>query len=296
MQRLSFLLGLVPGSLAAAVQPPQASSQQSGSPALAAVPSPSGRGSNAYRQLKTYLDSIPAIDTHAHLQPFDQLGIVETARGRGMNLFGVWDSSYYSWRNPLTRWKSGEAFDDWWRQAKGGFTNARATSFYRSLLVAFRDLYGVDFNRITDEQARQLDRRIYDNYRDQKWLYQVITERANIELEFEDPYWARLDLSTYYRFSLPVFNVTSLVDGPHPAALRSDFKVPLDDPSAFAQQQGLPLNSLDDYLLVIDRLFRETRSSSPHSRISERSSLTTSLRIAPDGHSGALALNSLRRN
>src|SRR6184192_3470737 len=85
VQRLSFLLGLVPGSFAAAVQPPQASSQQSGSPALAAVPSPSGRGSNAYRQLKTYLDSIPAIDTHAHLQPFDQLGIVETARGRGMN-------------------------------------------------------------------------------------------------------------------------------------------------------------------------------------------------------------------
>jgi len=261
LQRLSFLLGLVPaGGLAAAVEPRKASSQESGSPALAVVPSPSVRRSNAYRQLKTYLDSIPAIDTHAHLQPFDQLGIVETARGRGMNLFGIWDSSYYSWRNPLTRWKSGETFDDWWRQAKGGFTNARAISCYRSLLVAFQDLYGVDFNRITDEQARQLDRRIYENYHDQKWLYQVITERANIELEFEDPYWARLDLSTHYRFSLPVFNVTSLVDGPRPAALRSDFNRPYDDPSAFAQQQGLPLNSLDDYLVVIDRLFREAKN------------------------------------
>ena len=258
LQGLGFLLGLAPGGFAAATLPLRAFSDESRSVA------PGGERSAppaaTYRQFKTYLDSIPAIDTHAHLQPFSQLpGIVETARGRGVNLYGLWMSSYYAWRNPLTGWKPGEAFDEWWRQAKDDFANARAVSFYRSLLVAFRDLYGVDFNRLTDEQARDLDRRIFENYRDEKWLYHVITEPANIELEFQDPYWARLDLRTYYRFSLPVFNVTSLVDGPHPAALRSDFKGPFDDPSTFAQQHGLPLNSLDDYLVVIDRLFREAK-------------------------------------
>ena len=47
---------------------------------------------------------------------------------------------------------------------------------------------------ITDEQAARLDQRIFENYRDQKWQYQVITERANIELMLNDRYWAPLDL------------------------------------------------------------------------------------------------------
>jgi len=32
------------------------------------------------------------------------------------------------------------------------------------------------------EQARQLNDRIYRNYLDQRWLYEVVTEKANIEL------------------------------------------------------------------------------------------------------------------
>lgn len=259
LQQLSFLLGPVPAMLAGARDYRGVSSQPVELPDLAVIPSHSGQGSSSYQELQAYLDSVPAIDTHAHLKPFDKLGTVQTKWGRGMNLFGIWKSSYYSWRNPLTPWTPGEAFEDWWRKAKSDFANARAVSSYHSIIIAFRDLYGVDFNKITDEEARRLDRRIYDNYQNQNWLYQVINERANIELEFEDPYWARLDLNTYYRFSLPVFNVTSLVDGPHPAALRSDLKGPFDDPSIFAQQRGLPLNSLDDYLVVIDRLFREAK-------------------------------------
>ena len=56
------------------------------------------------------------------------------------------------------------AFDAWWAKAKHDFDDARATSFYRYQLPAFRDLYGVDFDRITDDQARELDDRIFANY------------------------------------------------------------------------------------------------------------------------------------
>ena len=48
-----------------------------------------------FDQIKSYLDSVPAIDTHDHLWPFDQLpGYVQTQYGKGMNLFGIWRSSY----------------------------------------------------------------------------------------------------------------------------------------------------------------------------------------------------------
>lgn len=214
------------------------------------------RQTSIYRRIKAYLDSIPAIDTHDHLRPFDQLpGYVQTERGNGMNLYGLLNTSYYQWINPLTAWRSGENFSEWWAQAKHNFDNARATNFYRYLLPAFQDLYGIDFNRLTDEQAEELDRRVFENYKDTKWLNQVITERANIELMLNDPYWARLDFRTFYKFGVLVFDVNPLIEGFHP----SEFKNPWDDPYRFAREHQLAVTSIDDYLAVLDRLFQEAK-------------------------------------
>jgi uncharacterized protein len=218
------------------------------------------RATAAYRRFKTALDAVPAIDTHEHLRPFDKLAYrVKTGGGQGtsMNLWSVWQSSYYPWIHPLTPWKEEQAFDDWWAVAKNDFANARATSFYRSQLPAFRDLYGVDFERLTDKQARKLNDRILQNYQDPKWLYEVITERANIELLFSDPFWARLRLTTAYPFEVMVFNVTTLLYGFHPA----EYKSQSDDPYHFARTEGIAVDSLDDYLTLLDRLFQKAKAA-----------------------------------
>jgi predicted TIM-barrel fold metal-dependent hydrolase len=216
------------------------------------------RDTATYRRLKAELDAIPAIDTHDHLPPFDRLqSQVETDRGMGVNLYAVFRNSYYPWTNSLTPWKPGMAFDDWWSRARHDFDSARATTFYRYQLPAFADLYGVDFDRITERQARELDARIFQNYRDAKWVHHVVTERANIELMFNDPYWARLDFRTDYSFGVLVFNVTTLVSGFHP----SEFKQPSDDPYVFARKEGMKVETLDDYLAVLDRLFQKAKAA-----------------------------------
>ncbi len=223
----------------------------------ASCSAPPAAGSSASR-IKAALDAVPAIDTHDHLWPFDRLpGLVETDRGRGMNLSSLWRNSYLSWYNPITPWKPGGSFDEWWAKAKRDFDNVRASSFYRYQLPAFRDLYGVDFDRITDAQARELDDRIFENYRDPRWLTHVVTERANIELMFNDPYWARFAFTTSYPFEVLVFNVTTLVRGFHPSEFKSEF----DDPYAFARSENLEVKSLDDYLEVLDRLFRKAKAA-----------------------------------
>ena len=81
-------------------------------------------------------------------------GYVETDRGKGMNLAGLWHNSYYRWVHPLTAWKAGGKFDDWWAKAKHDFDNARASSVYRYQLPAFQDLYGVDFWHQMQHQIR----------------------------------------------------------------------------------------------------------------------------------------------
>lgn len=214
------------------------------------------RQTETYRRIKSALDAVPAIDTHDHLWPFDRLpAIVDTDRGKGVNLASLWRNSYYTWNHPLTPWQAGAKFDDWWAKAKNDFVNARAASFYRYQLPAFQDLYGVDFDKITDAQAHELNERIYRNYLDPRWLYEVVTERANIELMFNDPYWARFDFKIDYPFAVFVLNVTTLVRGFHPTEFTSKW----DDPYHYARERKLPLATLDDYLAVLDRLFAEAK-------------------------------------
>src|SRR5262245_2830228 len=154
-----------------------------------------------YRRIRTALDAVRAIDTHDHLRPFDEIPNRDTTdRGRGMTLHSIWAGSYYGWINPLSPWPEGSSFDAWWAKAKHNFADARATSFYRYLLPAFKDLYGVDFETMSDDEARQLNDRIFANYQSDKWLEHVVTERANIELMLIDPYWARFKFERVYRF------------------------------------------------------------------------------------------------
>ena len=172
-----------------------------------------------------------------------------------MTLRSIWAGSYFTWIHPLEPWPEDGSFDTWWSKAQHNFTNARATSFYRYLLPAFRDLYGVDFDRITPEQARELNDRIFENYKTDRWLQEVITERANIELMVIDSYWARLACTTDYPFTVALCNVTSVVRGFH----SSEFSDPLDDPYAFAKQHDLDVDSLDDYVAVLDHLLAEAK-------------------------------------
>jgi hypothetical protein len=123
------------------------------------------RDTTTYRRLKTALDAIPAIDTHDRLWPFDRLpGYVETQDGKGMNLAGQWRNSYFPGVHPLTLWSPGMSFAAWWQKAKDDFGEARASSVYRYRVAAFADLYGVDFDCITDTQAHELDDRIFAHY------------------------------------------------------------------------------------------------------------------------------------
>lgn len=211
-----------------------------------------------YQRIRKSLDAVPAIDTHDHLRSFDEIpGRDLTDRGRGMTLHSVWAGSYYTWTNPLSAWPEGKSCDVWWAKAKHDFADARATSFYRYLLPSFKDLYGVDFEKMTDDEASRLSDRIFDNYKDDKWLNHVVTERANIELMLIDPYWARFKFERAHRFAVPVLNVTSMVDGYHESSFASEH----DSPYAFAKAAGKKVESLDDYLSALNSVFEKAVAS-----------------------------------
>ncbi len=128
------------------------------------------KDSATYARIKASIDAVSAIDTHEHLSPFDllhkQLGV---GPDKDLTLWSIFQGSYYTWTNPLEPWPKDNSFDTWWTKAQHNFQNAKATSFYRYLLPAFKDLYGVDFDTVTAKQAKEINRRIGENYKNDQW-------------------------------------------------------------------------------------------------------------------------------
>ena len=64
-----------------------------------------------YKRIRVSLDAVPAIDTHDHLRPFEEIpGRDVTDKGKGMTLRSIWQGSYYPWINPLSPWPEGKPF------------------------------------------------------------------------------------------------------------------------------------------------------------------------------------------
>jgi predicted TIM-barrel fold metal-dependent hydrolase len=224
------------------------------------LPAGEARSSETYRRIKAHIDAVPSIDTHDHLWPFERLpAYAQTKAGRQVNLAGLWRNSYLAGYAPLSPWQSDDDFDSWWSRGKNDFKNVRSVSFYRYHLPAFQDLYGIDFDRITDGEAKALNEKIVANYKDSRWIYEVVTEKANIELMLNDTYWDCHGFAPSYPWEVVVFNVTRLVRGFHPSEFETRGPWAGDDPYAFAKKHGLPTETLDDYLAVINRLFVEAK-------------------------------------
>lgn len=222
----------------------------------AAAGAPAGDSADIAEKLKKSFAAVKAIDTHSHLRSFDELRARADPQ-RGFTLRHLWTNSYLTWVISIPAWKPDADFDAWWSQTQAAFDDVRAMSFYRYMLPAFRGLYGVDFERLSPEEARRLNDRVAANYRNPHWMEEAVVRRANIELVLVDGH-GRLRWDADYRFTVPVLNVNGLVKGTSPERYADSLRQGKgDSPYVFAHERGLTIRSLNDYLAVIDAIFRE---------------------------------------
>ncbi len=218
---------------------------------------------DVYARLKKTLDAVPGIDTHSHLPgPGIPKFVVEhDLRGKkrlDCALHRVWDASYFTWGHYLTPWPADAHFETWWNAAQADFANSRARSAYRAMLPIFQDLYGVDFESLDVKEAKKLDERMEENLADPNWAAEVLVKRANTELILVDLFSMSAADKNRYPFVRHTCNVRWFINGFHP----SEFdRLPADDPYAFAAKHKLPVNSLDDYVAVLDRIITDAKKA-----------------------------------
>ena len=231
-----ILCGLCASSTAADPRETQAS----GSLSLEVVPDT--RKTATYQRIKAHLDSIPAIDTHDHLE-FD------TVPG----LYTLWRESYFGVHVPPIGHKYQHIpVKQWWPLTEKAFADGRNTCFYKYQHIAFQDLYGVDFDQLTEAQAERLDAAVRARYQDPAWIAEIVTKRANVEVVVIDYDYTPYDYVSPHPFGVSVVRLNPLVRGFHP----DEYDNEPESPWHYAKVHGLPLKSLDDYLAVLDHIMR----------------------------------------
>ena len=198
---------------------------------------------------------------HRHPLPLTPLPVFPGIRRLAARLAlpDIWTSGYSV--GPLPRWTPGTRFDEWWRTASPVFDDARATSTYRYRLPAFGDLYGADFDVLTVDQARRVNQQVQDNYRSEKWVYEVVARRAKIELMLIDTFWCRCDVSVTTPSWSRYCGSTRCSGVPIPtstrgAGMRTIFAGRTSVLMRLPQGTGCRCGNFDDYLALADAIFK----------------------------------------
>jgi len=207
-----------------------------------------------YSRIRAALDAVPAISNHDHLHPSGRMPYADpTANGAAITLHSLWAGSYVTYNIDVPPWPADRSFGTWWKGARNCFDTVRAAGFYRYYLPAFRDLYGVDFETLTDEEAGELNSRIIANHRDPEWVRRVIVTKANLEMVIVDPFWSRIEVRREDPFTVPLLNVHTVIHGSHPSRDSGSRNSPYE----FAKSRGRQVRTFDDYLSAVDLIFKE---------------------------------------
>ncbi|MFQ5340491.1 MAG: amidohydrolase family protein [Anaerolineae bacterium] len=141
--------------------------------------------SDLYRRLKDEIDRISVIDTHEHIEPERQ------RLGRKLDVFYLF--SHYASSDVISaglpireiEWVRDleQSLDERWRRFSPFWERARDTAYCQVVLIAIRDLFGID--DLNDDTYRAISEKLVESNRE-GWLKYVLRERANIEVAIQN--------------------------------------------------------------------------------------------------------------
>lgn len=216
-----------------------------------------------FDRLKGEIDLITIVDAHEHV--IDR----HESLKRNVDLFDLFERTYVkadfvSAGMSRDEWKR-EVFDpeEGWQRIKPFIRAVRNTSYYRSMIGAFRDLYGFPDPELNDDNWRELSDGISAANKREDWYKYVLKDKSRIEVSLLQIAEADGPPGVFERereFWLAVLWIDPLLHG------YADF-VYVEDKTwrgrilhygreALKKEHALPIDSFEDYLALVDTVMK----------------------------------------
>ncbi len=205
-------------------------------------------------RLKNELDTIAVVDCHEH----QRKPVVDYP----YNFYSLVSNSYFNWDIPhslpggldqnLVR--QGD-LDELWKEYGSAIDLHRATTFYDQFRRGFQVLYGYDELYFTREGVQRLSGEIRKRYQEYDSWFDEAFKRAGFDIMLLDQWWDTFNLDIDTRYFALVFRINTLVMAVTgaPETIHYDNKVFYK----LAEDNGFPMNTLDEYLAFCDYLIRQ---------------------------------------
>lgn len=226
---------------------------------------PAKPGTSPRSRLRSYLDTIKVVDAHEHQRWPPEYG------GEAVNFYTLLESSYL--QADLVSAGAPELkpeavtrgdLDSLWKTYGPYFDLSRNTSYYGHFLAGFKLLYGLTDPAFTEANVRSLSARITANYAHKDEWYEKAFRRAGFDVMLVDQYWNAFNTELDGRYFALVFNINPLVYSISDRRSFTAENAPLEtNIYKFAESEGRPIGTLDDYLAAAGRLlerFKERRA------------------------------------
>lgn len=221
------------------------------------------------QEIREAIDQIRLIDAHEHIRRREDI-VREGANLYTISKYGVFFPDLITSGMPphlYDKSSSPSKTKDIWKILGPYIENIYNTGYYRTLMVAFRDLYGFKDNEITEKNWEILNKNILESYQREDWYDFVLKNKLNIEVAFLDAFWDPGYIEVDKKYFLPAPGMDPFV------FVRSGKHFAANAPSSFSPKDWWPSNPLDDimnkwklafetlndYINIIDFAFRKIK-------------------------------------
>jgi predicted TIM-barrel fold metal-dependent hydrolase len=211
-----------------------------------------------FERIEGEVDSIAIADAHEHIMDRRE------SLARQVDLFDLFDRTYVkadfvSAGMPAADWAR-EQFDpeEGWRRIEPWLHRVRNTAYFRSLMGSFRELYDFSDDDLNANNWRELSDQISAANQRQDWYRHVLKDKARIEvslLHSTDPNV----FDAEREFFVPVLWVDPLLYGYSDLILlenKERREIVRYGREELQKQHDVRLDSFDDYLELVDTVFR----------------------------------------
>ena len=212
-----------------------------------------------YESLKSYADQIRVIDTHEH-QRWSEENASLNYKLSHLILSAYLMADVVSAGGTLIDSEQLDSMDmnEYWEINGQALDYTRNTSYYSHFIAGFQKLYDFQDPYFTESNIDGLSTEVEANYSDYRRWFDDAFQTAGFELMFLDQYWSPFNQKVDETHYALVFNINPLV-------MQSSSKPSGDEKGSeiyqLAANEGMKIQSLDDYLLHCDHLFRTNAES-----------------------------------
>jgi len=211
-----------------------------------------------YETLFEKIREIEIIDTHEHI-----LSREDVLRDP-LHLFKVFENSYArldftSAGMPMEAWQSSDPASVW-NVFKTYQRHVESTCFFRNIIRALQDLYGLKGDRITETDWPELSERVQAAYQRKDWYHEVLGKKARFKTSLLDTFWSVEAFAFDPDLFVPVLRTNPLILGRQFVSLFPKGLKPPTTVEILSDAWKVTIDGFEAYLALIDLAIKKYKA------------------------------------